>query len=562
MLKDKKVWVGIILTVLFLGYFLKGMSFFGIPGGERIVVQVDVSETALDVIVHGRTVVSERAPAEGMPPPALANLPDSFRWSSRAPGSGDGGLAGVVEYQSIQYGVTDLSLADIRAAESKGIPPSRAPEASYGGVAGWGNLEWEGDAPSAPIAGPLSLVTEPGAAAPSVRGAVVERGAVAGRGAAETVFLRADLTFRGVPEGAAGTGFYFGDDAGNGYQILFSDEWASAWVLRVSSGEVTELGRVSGIWPALKKAQYIWLIPASFFLALSLYFRAFRWRIFFGDLNRTSIPRLFGVISIGFLGNAVLPLRAGELIRAWLGGKENNCRFSVSLGTLVVERLFDAIAMVGLLVFVLVVAEFPNVNEEWLALLKKAGNLFGIALAGIVVFLFALTFQRDLALQMLHRCTGFLPLKLREKIWQMADAFADGLSALRSPSKLLWCTLHTALVWASVVISEYFVLVAFGLGGEVGLIGATFVMVVICFMIAAPSSPGYVGIFHTAIKVSLVEFYGVAASTAMGCAIVLHASQMAFIILLGAASMLLMGVSFREMKQHTQEGEGAADSAS
>lgn len=548
MLKDKKVWAGIVLTVVFLWFFLRGMSLYGVPGESPVKLLITRDAKSLHVYVNGMKVVALASdkPADAT---ALAKIPATLRWVSSHPlGINPQKYNGIVEYDSIRAGVAEQPADKLMEELLKGTEPNPAYKF---GPPDWLGLEFPSGG-TANVKDDGMLVTHYGEGGDSNQA----RGPELIPAPTQSLFLISDLRFGGTSSDS-GVGFFLGDNSNSGIMICFSDTWSAAWVELIDSGRFAkELGRVSGIVPAMKRAKYVWLIPSIFFLYLSLLSRAFRWRILFGDMNRMSIPRHFGIISIGFFGNAVLPARAGEFIRAWLGAKENKCPFTESLATLVVDRIFDMVAMVTVLVIVLQTADFPNVNPDVLLLLKRAGTIGTLGLIVLLGFLGLLTFMRQFTLDVVHRFTAFLSPKIRESIWRLTDSFADGLTTLRSPSRILWCMFHTALVWIFIILSEYYVIIAFGLGDDVGLMGSAFVMVVICFAIAAPSSPGYVGIFHTAIKVSLMEFYGVAASTAMGCAIILHASQMLSIIAIGAVSMLAMGVSFHEIKEHTQSKEG------
>ena len=72
-----------------------------------------------------------------------------------------------------------------------------------------------------------------------------------------------------------------------------------------------ELNKLSNMIDGISFS-YIFL--AIFFLMFSVYIRALRWQLLFKH-NKPSINKLFGSQLIGYFGNNIFPLRAGELLR-------------------------------------------------------------------------------------------------------------------------------------------------------------------------------------------------------------------------------------------------------
>src|SRR5262245_58328898 len=81
----------------------------------------------------------------------------------------------------------------------------------------------------------------------------------------------------------------------------------------------------------------------------SLWVRAWRWHYLFPPGSHPS--HLFNALMIGYMGNNVLPLRAGEGLRAYVASRRGQ-RFWTVLATIVVERVLDGLA-VGLIVVAL-----------------------------------------------------------------------------------------------------------------------------------------------------------------------------------------------------------------
>ena len=97
---------------------------------------------------------------------------------------------------------------------------------------------------------------------------------------------------------------------------------------------------------AFSEANYIYVLPAIIFIFASYLVRAVRWSILITPVKRVSLLSLFSAIMVGSMANSVLPARAGELIRPILIGKKENIKMTTSLATVVMERIFDMMALI------------------------------------------------------------------------------------------------------------------------------------------------------------------------------------------------------------------------
>ena len=172
---------------------------------------------------------------------------------------------------------------------------------------------------------------------------------------------------------------------------------------------------------ALKAVKYIYLIPAVMFVALTFLFRAMRWRYLVSSIKDVKTTHLFSPLMIGFMGN-VLPARAGEFIRAYLLGKKENISFSASFATIVVERLFDMLMFLGLLVGVLLFSAdtlsqgSSGDNHNLMSIMKSFGwTSFALAIA-VFSFFVLLQHKNDWAMKIVRTCVKPFPHKWRGKL--------------------------------------------------------------------------------------------------------------------------------------------------
>src|SRR6476620_12620858 len=108
-------------------------------------------------------------------------------------------------------------------------------------------------------------------------------------------------------------------------------------------------------WIALRHAQYGWLIPAVLIYFGAVWARTWRWHYMLRHMAEIPVRRLFPVVVIGYMGNNVYPARAGEVLRSYILKRREAVPVSVSLATVVLERLFDGLVM---LLFVFVTLPF------------------------------------------------------------------------------------------------------------------------------------------------------------------------------------------------------------
>src|SRR3972149_10677263 len=103
---------------------------------------------------------------------------------------------------------------------------------------------------------------------------------------------------------------------------------------------------------ALKEANYWYVIPTLIVALLIYIVRALRWQGLLSHIKRVSVLNLLSITLIGFMANNILPARVGEVLRPFILYKKEDVKFSTSLATVIVERIFD---MLGLIIFTVVV---------------------------------------------------------------------------------------------------------------------------------------------------------------------------------------------------------------
>ena len=149
---------------------------------------------------------------------------------------------------------------------------------------------------------------------------------------------------------------------------------------------------------SFKDADFIYIIPGLVIICLSYVTRAYRWQILLRPFKQIPVNEIYSPLMIGFMGS-ILPARAGEFIRAYVVGKKHNITFSGAFSTIIVERLFDLVCLMGLFVWVFVFnAEMFNPNLTFSGISVKSmaagfGRVCCIIVFGLLLFMFLLAWQ-------------------------------------------------------------------------------------------------------------------------------------------------------------------------
>src|SRR5262249_16414637 len=143
-----------------------------------------------------------------------------------------------------------------------------------------------------------------------------------------------------------------------------------------------------------------WVIPAVAFDILSYVVQAARWNYVLKPLGAPSVLRSTQAIYVGLFTNEILPLRSGELVRAYMVSRWTGLRFSVVFSSVAVERLLDAIWLVlGFGVAALLVPLPP-----WV---KNGLEVLGlVVLVGLAIVVAALAFGLRLTHALEHTKAG------------------------------------------------------------------------------------------------------------------------------------------------------------
>jgi uncharacterized protein (TIRG00374 family) len=305
------------------------------------------------------------------------------------------------------------------------------------------------------------------------------------------------------------------------------------------------------VWGHIRAAN-LWLLALAVVIQTAAFLiRAARWKVFLGPaLAEPSFDARFASTCIGFMANNLLPARVGEFARAYALSRSQPITASASFGSLVVERLFDALTLALFLAAPLFMPGFrlaPGLGDQVIGKLFIVLIIFG----GAAVVLLLLILRPDLVGRAFRSTVGrLMPKKAAATIVQMFGSFIEGLGAMRSPRLVLAGFVWSLAHWLWGALALYIGMLAFGIT-EPGFLGAVFLQGVMAFIVSVPSSPGFFGLFEAGARIALTPF-GVPAGLALSYALAFHITTFAPVTVLGLFYLGRLGLSWGEVG-HSEE---------
>ena len=282
---------------------------------------------------------------------------------------------------------------------------------------------------------------------------------------------------------------------------------------------------VGDVVRTLGETKLIWLLPAVGALLLGLYPRVRRWQVLFYPRTGMSEYNLYGSMIVGYMLNNLLPLRVGELGRAFLIGKSEDVDYAQALATIFVERMLDILVLFGLLLVLL-----PVVNEPRWA--TGSAVFLGLGTLGLTALLATVGSFRQLAVAAMRKLLSVTSAETQIRFERWLGAALTGFAVLSNPRVLIEALFWSVLAWAFSSVFLFCCLLALGL--HLSYTAPLFVMVSINLGMVIPSTSGYVGVYHAIVVEAMTNVFAVDREGAAAFAIISHSLFFVTPILLGA----------------------------
>jgi len=260
-------------------------------------------------------------------------------------------------------------------------------------------------------------------------------------------------------------------------------------------------------------------------------FKSMRWQVLLNPRPRLIVLYLTNLI--GFMANTILPARAGELVRALILGKKENISKTTVLGSAALDRIFEGVGMLILLVIMPLIMDTP----DWM---KKGtmGFIIFFSILFIVIILF-MKVNPDTIIK-------YIPLsdKTNTFLKGVLEKLQKGFEAINNIKTSSIATILSLLGWVVQILMIHFVILSFGI--HISPLAALMTLLSVNIAIMIPAAPGSLGTFELAVVLAL-GFFNIEKSLALSIALTYHFIQLIPVTIAGAISIPLLGMRFKDI---------------
>jgi uncharacterized protein (TIRG00374 family) len=320
--------------------------------------------------------------------------------------------------------------------------------------------------------------------------------------------------------------------------VLRNGWFRSAMVLAAAAGVIALLWWRGPAWGAVADAfgavEWRWVAAAVGLNLLSVLVRAFAWQTVIRQAMPPPHPKfglVFSAFSVGLFANAILPGRIGELARVGVLNRRMVNRkgaWATLLGTVFAHRVFDLIAAIALIVFVVATAHIP----DW-----AVTSLIVVVVVGVVLFSIAVISARS------HQFSDLGGLGTVRKVVRLAR---EGLGVMRSPRAAAAAAFFQLLGWTCQLFAVWTAMRAFHIHKPLPAAGLVLVLMNVATVF--PLWPGNIGLVQAAIAIPLRQYYNVARATGVAFGFGLQAIEASVGVGVGLIFLAREGVSIAMLR--------------
>jgi glycosyltransferase 2 family protein len=286
---------------------------------------------------------------------------------------------------------------------------------------------------------------------------------------------------------------------------------------------------------ALARVNFVWVLIAIAAMLAQSWLRTVRWiQLYYPVQKGLRVPQMFGIVTISQMLNIAVPWRVGELARIYLVSEIAKRSKAQTLATLGIEKFFDTLMLLALLLLIPPFMTLPN----WLEQPREGIIVLTLAL---FVVAFALLVLRAHLLRLLERV--HLPWS-QKSLGELTHLALGSLDVLKKWDLHLRLQGLSILIWLmGVVVND---LTFRALGIALPFIASFLLMAVLQVGGIVPSSPGKIGVFQALCIVTLALF-GIDKSMGLTVGILLYLIAYGTPVILGILFLWWGGVNLQRI---------------
>ena len=293
-----------------------------------------------------------------------------------------------------------------------------------------------------------------------------------------------------------------------------------------------------------------WVALAVVLDLVSYCLQGVRWRLLLRPVGELSVTRAIQGVYVGLFASEVLPMRLGELVRAYLVSRWIAADYVAVFPSIAVERLSDGVWLAlgtGLLMIF-----FPLPHT-----IMRAADILGTAvIAGTGVFIYLVFRYHDS-----HGIHGGQHPSFRQPrlfIRSLIGRFAEGLRAIGLSRPFFSAFFISLLFLALQILTFWFMMVAYGLSLQFW--SGVVVALIIIIGTVIPNAPSNIGSFQFFCVVGLTLF-GVDKTAAAGFSLISFVLLTIPLWVIGSIALGFSGMTLSGIRKELALLRNSTDSA-
>lgn len=296
---------------------------------------------------------------------------------------------------------------------------------------------------------------------------------------------------------------------------------------------------VSQLWFYLKTANTFYIVLSILLIIFSVAIRAERWQLLLEPFQKISFRPLFSSTMIGYFGNAVMPFRFGELLRAYSISTTRKIDVSAAFGTILLERLLD---MLGLVFTMFIFSWFYPFEHGG----KNAMIIVGVSSISLFCFILWLGIKQS-GFFLNVKKLSFLKATLIQRLLTIMNKIVDGITSIKDTKHIGQIIIHTIFIWVVYFFATYSVILATNI--SINWVGVGVILVSTSLALAIPAAPGGIGTYHAAAIYILTSYFFIDRVESQAFAVILHAVGFLPLMLIGFIFFIKSSLHFKDVSK-------------
>ncbi|MFL3025419.1 MAG: lysylphosphatidylglycerol synthase transmembrane domain-containing protein [Candidatus Neomarinimicrobiota bacterium] len=296
---------------------------------------------------------------------------------------------------------------------------------------------------------------------------------------------------------------------------------------------------ISELWFYLRTANIFYIALAILLIIFSVAIRAERWQLLLEPMKKISFLPLFSSTMIGYFGNAVMPFRFGELLRAYSIGSMKKIDVSGAFGTILLERLLDMLGLV-----------FTMFIFSWFYPFEYGGKsaMIIISFSSVLLFSFVLWLGSKKSHFFLNlKKRSILKAPFLQRLLIIINKIVDGITSIRDTKHLGQIIFHSIFIWVIYFFVTYSVILATNI--SIDWIGVGIILISTSLALAIPAAPGGLGTYHAAAVYILTSYFFIDRVESQAFAVILHAVGFLPLLLIGFIFFTRSSLHFKDVSK-------------